>query len=95
MTEHNGEWGTSVLALAATVKTLGAEYVRTDKTIPRSMVFYFCAPTDPTGLDKILGTLNFNFDEVERDFTNGKIRVNPKLYYNSLQDLKSVIHSSH
>lgn len=87
------EWGTSVLGIAAAVKSLGAEYVRTDKTNSRSMVFYFCVPEDPAGLDKILGELHFTFDEVERDYTNGKLKVDAKAYYQALQDLKSVIHS--
>jgi len=87
------EWGTSNLALAATVKCLGAEYVRTDKTNTRSMVFYFCVPEDVTGLDKVLGSYQFQFADVERDYTNGKLRVEPKGYYQALQDLKSVIHS--
>lgn len=87
------EWGTSVLGVAAAVKALGAEYVRTDRTNTRSMVFYFCVPEDPSHLDKILGQLHFTFDEVERDYTNGKLKVDAKAYYQALQDLKSVIHS--
>ena len=87
------EWGTNTLALAATVLCLGAKYVRTDKSNPRSMVFYFTYPDDPTGMDKIFGVLQFSFDDVERDFTNNILKVSPKAYYNALSDLKSVIHS--
>ena len=87
------EWGTSTLGIAAAVKSLGAEYVRTDKSNTRSMVFYFCVPKDPSGLDKILGKLSFAFEDVERRYTNGSLPVDAKAYYQALQDLKSVIHS--
>jgi hypothetical protein len=87
------EWGTPTLGVAAAVKSLGAKYVRTDKTNPRSMVFYFCVPEDTSGLDKILGELHFTFDDVERDYINKDLRVDAQTFYQSLQDLKSVIHS--
>lgn len=90
---NDDEWGTSALGVAAAVKSLGAEYVRTDKSNTRNMVFYFCVPEDVTGLDKIFGELKFNFSEVERDYTNGRLRVDARAYYQALQDLKSVIHS--
>lgn len=88
------EWGTTTLGIAAAVKCLGAKYVRTDKSNPRSMVFYFTVPEDVSGLDKLLGELHFTFDEVERDYTNGELRVDAKAYYQALQDLKSIIHSN-
>lgn len=91
------EWGTSTLALAATVKALGAQYVRVDKSNPKSMVFYFTHPSqgDYSGLSEILHLpLRFSFDDVEKDFTNDCIRIEPKKFYAALSDLKSVIHTS-
>jgi hypothetical protein len=87
------EWGTPTLGIAAAIKSLGAKYVRTDKTNTRSMVFYFCVPEDVSGLDKILGEMHFTFDEVERDYINGDLRVDAKAMYTALNELKSVIHS--
>jgi len=90
----NYEWGTSTLGIAATVKALGAEYVRCDKSNPRSMVFYFRVPDDTSGLEYMLGEFDFSFDVVAADYINGKwIRLSPKAYYQALNDLKSIIHS--
>lgn len=87
------EWGTPTLGVAAAVMALGAEYVRTDRTNPRSMVFYFCVPEDRSGLDKIFGELGFSFDEVERNYVNRQCKLpDAQAYYLALQNLKTVIH---
>lgn len=93
MTDTKYEWGTPSLGVAAAIKSLGAKYVRTDRTDTRNMVFYFSVPEDTSGLDKILGEMHFTFDEVERDYTNGDLRVDARAMYLALQDLKSVIHA--
>lgn len=87
------EWGTKTLGVAAAVKSLGALYQRTDKTDPRNMVFYFTTPKDKSGIVSLLGALRFNFEDVERDYTNGRLKVDAKAFYQALQDLKSIIHS--
>lgn len=90
----NGEeWGTSVLGLSAAVLSLGAEYVRADKSDSRKIVFYFKTPEDKSGLEASFGRYNFNFEHVETEWTNEKLQVNATKYFAALQRLKSVIHS--
>ena len=91
--KYKKEWGTSVINLAAAVMALGAEYNRTDKTDPRKMVFYFVLPEDTADLEKYFGNLEFNFDAVERAWTNRTLNGNLCRYADALQSLKSVVHS--
>jgi len=88
------EWGTSSLGIAASVLALGADYVRTDKTDHRRMVFYFAVPNDKAHIERYLGNFKFDFELVEREYTNGNLWVDAKRLVQAMQDLKSVIHSS-
>jgi len=87
------EWGTSSIYLAAAVMALGMEYNRVDKSDRRKMVFYFVSPEDKADLEKYFGNLKFDFELVERQWTNRSLMVNAARYAESLQALKSVIHS--
>lgn len=89
----NIEWGTSVINLAAAVMALGAEYSRTDKSEPRRMIFYFTLPEDKADLEKYFGNLKFDFDAVEKAWTNRSLMVNATRYAEALQSLKSIVHS--
>ena len=90
---RDNEWGTSSIYLAAAVMALGMEYNRTDKSDHRKMVFYFVVPDDKSDLEKYFGNLKFDFEYVERSWTNRTLMVNAARYAESLQALKSVIHS--
>jgi len=87
------EWGTSSIYLAAAVKALGAEYNRTDKSDTRRMIFYFVIPDDKADVERYFGNLNFDFESVERAWTNRSLMVNASRYSEALQSLKSVVHS--
>jgi len=87
------EWGTSVINLAAAVMALGAEYHRTDKTEPRKMIFYFVIPDDKADLEKYFGNLRFDFESIERAWTNRTLMVNATRYADALQSLKGIVHS--
>lgn len=87
------KWGTSSIYLAAAVMALGAEYDSTDKTETRKMIFYFVIPEDKADVEKYFGNLRFDFESVERAWTNRSLMVNASRYSESIQALKSVIHS--
>jgi hypothetical protein len=87
------EWGTSNLALAAAVLSLGAEYIRTDKADTRKMVFYFRTPKDRSGLEARFGLYKFNFSNVEAEMMNETLNLNAVHFFNAIGKLKSVIHS--
>jgi hypothetical protein len=91
--KYKTEWGSSTIGLAAAVMALGAEYNRTDKTDPRKMVFYFVIPDDKADMEKYFGNLKFDFESVERAWTNGTLMVNALRFSDALQRLKSVVHS--
>jgi len=91
--KDNNEWGTSTIYLAAAVMALGAEYVRTDKSDARRMVFYFTIPEDKAGLEKYFGNLKFDFDSIEAQWTNATLNVNAVRFSESIQRLKSIVHS--
>lgn len=93
MINDQKEWGTSVLGLGAAVLSLGAEYVRSDKSDSHKIVFYFKTPKDKSGLEASFGRYNFEFDNVEAEWTNERLQVNATKYFAALQRLKSVIHS--
>jgi hypothetical protein len=57
------------------------------------MVFYFVTPTDKADLEKYFGNLKFDFDMVERQWTNRSLMVNASRFAESLQALKSIVHS--
>jgi hypothetical protein len=86
-------WGTSSIYLAAAVMALGMEYDKCDKTDHRKMIFYFVTPEDKADMEKYFGNLKFDFELVERQWTNRSLMVNASRYAESLQALKSVIHS--
>jgi hypothetical protein len=90
---NSKEWGSSTLGLAAAVKSLGAEFVRVDKSDSRRMIFYFVIPKDTLDLERYFGNLKFDFSSVEIQWTNGNLQVNARRYFEALQDLKSVIHT--
>lgn len=87
------EWGTSSIYLAAAVMALGMEYNRVDKSDRRKMVFYFVTPEDKADLEKYFGNLKFDFELVERSWTNRSLNVNAVRMAESLQALKSIVHS--
>ena len=89
----DNEWGTSSIYLAAAVMALGMEYNRVDKSDRRKMVFYFVAPEDKADLEKYFGNLKFDFELVERQWTNRSLNVNAVRMSESLQALKSIVHS--
>jgi len=89
----DNEWGTSSIYLAAAVMALGMEYNRVDKTDRRKMVFYFVTPEDKADLEKYFGNLKFDFELVERQWTNRSLNVNAVRMSESLQALKSIVHS--
>lgn len=90
---RDNEWGTSSIYLAAAVMALGMEYNRVDKSDRRKMVFYFVTPEDKADLEKYFGNLKFDFELVERQWTNRSLMVNASRYAESLQALKSIVHS--
>ena len=89
----DNEWGISSIYLAAAVMALGMEYNRVDKTDRRKMVFYFVTPEDSADLEKYFGNLKFDFELVERQWTNRSLNVNAVRMSESLQALKSIVHS--
>ena len=91
--KYKREWGTSVINLAAACMALGLEYNRADKTNPRSMIFYLVVPDDKADLERFFGNLTFDFESVERSWTNRSLMVNASRYADAMQRLKSVVHS--
>jgi hypothetical protein len=89
----DNEWGTSSIYLAAAVMALGMEYNRVDKSDRRKMVFFFVTPEDSADLEKYFGNLKFDFELVERQWTNRALYVNAVRMSESLQALKSIVHS--
>ena len=91
--EDRYKWGSSTLGLVAACIALGAEYHSADKSESRRMIFYLTVPEDKAALEKYFGNVKFDFETVEREWTNGTLQVNAKRYFQALADLKSVIHS--
>ena len=89
----DNEWETSSIYLAAAVMALGMEYNRVDKSDRRKMVFFFVTPEDSADLEKYFGNLKFDFELVERQWTNRSLNVNAVRMSESLQALKSIVHS--
>jgi len=80
------KYPTRDIYLAAAFSALGAEYTGADKTNTRQMIFYFTSPA-------VDDSQPFDFEKVERNWVNGTLLVNAKMFAQSLRDLKSVVHS--
>jgi len=72
---------TKDIYLSAIFIALGGHYSHADKSDPRHQVFYF---RDNGRVD---------FDKVTSEYVNGVLMINASAYKESIQRMKSVIHS--
>jgi hypothetical protein len=80
------DFSTKDIYLAAALLCTGASLEDTVRDDPRHMRFEFSCDSDMASI--------LNFEQVERDYNNGKLMVSASKYAESIRKMKSIIHST-